>query len=96
MEPVRVWESRDPEIETYDFCHATTDLLDTIAAVGANPNQILGTLGLERSVFSDPAGFIASSTFTRILDEAAGATGDACFGLHFGEHFNLRDWGTLV
>jgi len=75
---------------------ATTGLLDTIAAAGANPDQILGSLGLERSVFSNPDGFIASSAFTRILEEAARATGDDCFGLHFGEHFNPRDWGTLV
>jgi AraC-like DNA-binding protein len=75
---------------------ATTGLLDTIAAAGANPEQILGMLGLERSVFANPDGFIASSTFARILEEAARATGDECFGLHFGEPFNPRDIGALV
>ena len=75
---------------------ATTGLLDTIAAAGANPDQILGMLGLERSVFADPDGFIASSVFARILEEAAQATGDECFGLHFGEHFDPRDVGALV
>ena len=36
--------------------NATTGLLDTIAAAGANPDQILSTLGLERSVLANPDG----------------------------------------
>jgi AraC-like DNA-binding protein len=75
---------------------ATTGLLDTIAGAGANPDQILGMLGLERSDFANHDGFIASSAYTRILEEAARATGDECFGLHFGEHFDPRDIGALV
>jgi AraC-like DNA-binding protein len=51
---------------------------------------------LERSVFSDPEGFIAASVFARLLEEAARATGDDCFGLHFGEHYNPKNIGPLV
>jgi AraC-like DNA-binding protein len=75
---------------------AMTGLLDAIAAAGADPNQILRTLGLERSAFENSEGFIASSIFARILEEAARATADDCFGLHFGEHFNPKDIGALV
>ena len=75
---------------------AMTGLLETIAAAGGNPDQILRPLGLERSTFRNSEGFIASSIFARILDEAARATGDECFGLHFGEHFNPKDIGALA
>lgn len=75
---------------------AMTGLVEAIAAAGGNPDQILRTLGLERSAFKNPEGFIASSIFARILDEAARATGDECFGLHFGEHFNPKDIGPLA
>ena len=75
---------------------AMTGLVEAIAAAGGNPDQILCTLGLERSAFKNPEGFIASSIFARILDEAARATGDECFGLHFGEHFNPKDIGPLA
>jgi AraC-like DNA-binding protein len=73
-----------------------TGLVEAIAAAGGNPDQILSTVGLERSAFGNSEGFIASSIFARILDEAARATGDECFGLHFGEHFNPKDIGPLA
>ena len=41
--------------------NATTGLLDTIAAAGANPDQILSTLGLERSVLANPDGCLRGS-----------------------------------
>ena len=75
---------------------AATGLLDAVAAAGGNPDQLLSTLGLKRSIFAKPDGFIASSSFTRILEEAARATGDDCFGLHLGESFDPRDLGTLA
>ena len=34
--------------------------------------------------------------FARILEEAARATGDDCFGLHFGERFNPKNIGPLA
>jgi AraC-like DNA-binding protein len=75
---------------------ATTGLLDTIAASGANADEILRTVGLKRSVLANPDGRIACSTFARVLEEAARATADDCFGLHFGEHFDPKDIGALV
>jgi len=75
---------------------ATTGLLQAIAAAGGNSDHILRVLGLERSAFRNSEGFIASSIFAHILEEAARATADNCFGLHFGEHFNPKDIGALA
>ena len=75
---------------------ATTGLLETITSTGADPDQILSSLGLDRAVLENPEGFIPSSTFARLLEEAARATGDPYFGLHFGERFNLKDIGPLT
>ena len=74
---------------------ATTGLLEAIAAAGANLDQILHMFGLERSAFTNSEGFIASSMFARILEEAARKTADECFGLHFGEHYNPKNIGPL-
>src|SRR6185369_6125199 len=75
---------------------AATGLLDSIAAAGGTPHRVLRALGLDRSVIANPDGYIASSTFARLLEAAARETADDCFGLHFGEHFNPRDIGALV
>src|SRR5262249_30106029 len=75
---------------------ATTGLLETITSTAADPDQVLSALGLNRAVLANPEGFIPCSTFARLLEEAARATGDACFGLHFGERFNLKNIGPLA
>ncbi len=75
---------------------AATGLLEAIKAAGGNPDQILTTLGLDRAVFSRAEGSIACSVFARVLEEAARATADPCFGLHFGERFNPKNNGPLV
>jgi AraC-like DNA-binding protein len=75
---------------------ATTGLLEAIGRAGADPDQVLRALGLDRAVLSNAEGFIPCSTFARLLEEAARATGDPCFGLHFGERFNLKNIGPLT
>jgi AraC-like DNA-binding protein len=75
---------------------ATTGLLEAIGSAGANPDQVLRALDLDRAVLSNAEGFIPCSTFARLLEEAARATGDPCFGLHFGERFNLKNIGPLT
>ena len=75
---------------------AATGLLDAIAAAGGTPDRVLSKLGLERSIFANPDGFIASTTFARLLEVSAEETGDECFGLHFGERLDPRDVGALV
>jgi AraC-like DNA-binding protein len=73
-----------------------TGLRDAIADAGANPDHILRAAGVKDSVLANPDAFIATSAFSRLLEEAAQATGDECFGLHFGERFDPRDIGALA
>jgi AraC-like DNA-binding protein len=75
---------------------AATGLLEAIAAKGGDPDPILRKFGLERSTLSDPEGFIPSSVFAGVLEEAAQATADDCFGLHLGENYNPRNIGPLA
>ena len=75
---------------------AATGLLDSVAAAGGNPDDLLRSMALRRSTFENAEGVIPSATFTRILNEAARITGDEAFGLHFAERFDTRDAGTLA
>jgi AraC-like DNA-binding protein len=75
---------------------AANGLLEVIHAAGADPNQVLQSVALDCSFLSDTEKFIPCSVFARILEEAARLTGDHCFGLHFGEHFNPKNIGALV
>jgi AraC-like DNA-binding protein len=75
---------------------ATTGLLEAIGSAGANPDQVLRAVPLDRAVLSKADGFIPCSLFARLLEEAARATGDPCFGLHFGERFNVKNIGPLT
>ncbi|HEY6365093.1 MAG TPA: AraC family transcriptional regulator ligand-binding domain-containing protein [Candidatus Binatia bacterium] len=75
---------------------ATTGLLEAIAARGGDPDPILRKFGIDRSAFSEPEGFIPSSIFAGVLEEAAQVTADDCFGLHLGENYNPRNIGPLV
>jgi AraC-like DNA-binding protein len=75
---------------------AATGLIETIEAAGGTVDRILRSVGLVRSIFSDAERFLASSDFAQILEEAARATGDDCFGLHFGERYNPKNIGPLI
>jgi AraC-like DNA-binding protein len=75
---------------------ATSGLLEAIGNAGADPDQVLRALEVDRAVLSNAEGFIPCSTFARLLEEAARATGDPCFGLHFGERFNVKNIGALA
>jgi AraC-like DNA-binding protein len=75
---------------------AMSGLLEAISAAGANPDQVLRTFELDPSVLANAEGFIPCAVFAQILEEAARATGDDCFGLHFGERFNPKNIGPLV
>jgi len=75
---------------------AAAGLLEAIEAAGANPDDVLGTIAVDRAVFSNPDNFIKVSTFARILEEAARLGSDPCFGLHFAESYNPKNIGPLV
>jgi AraC-like DNA-binding protein len=75
---------------------AATGLVDAIEAAGCPPDRLLRPLGLTRSTLADPHGFIPSSDFAQLLEDAARATGDESFGLHFGERFHPKNIGLLM
>jgi AraC-like DNA-binding protein len=75
---------------------AATGLLEAIQAAGGNPEQVVRSVGLSPATISKSDGFIPCAQFARLLDEAARATGDDCFGLHFGERFNPKNVGPLA
>src|SRR5262245_56789927 len=75
---------------------ATIGLTEAIAAAGARPEPILRAVGLDLPDIADAHGYIPCSAFTRLLEEAARATDDACFGLHFGERFRPKNVGPLA
>jgi AraC-like DNA-binding protein len=75
---------------------AMTGLLDAIEAAGGNLDAILPTCGLHRAVFTDTEAFIETALYGRLLSEVAQQTGDDCFGLHFGEHYNPKNIGPLI
>src|SRR5262245_22685732 len=75
---------------------ATTGLIGAISTGGGDPDQVLRSCGLSRRDVSNPQGFVAYSIFARLLETAAQATSDACFGLHFGEHYNPKNAGPVT
>ena len=75
---------------------ATTGLVEAISAAGADADEILRAVGLKRSALANADGFIPSAAFALALEEAARATGDEFFGLHFGERFDPKDLGALT
>src|SRR5512145_1123678 len=75
---------------------AATGLIETIESAGQDATKILSSLGLDRRTVADPNGFIPTADFARVLEEAARATGDDCFGLHFGEHYHPKNLGPVM
>ena len=74
----------------------TKGLVEAIAGKGGSPGPILREFGLEHSNLTDPEGFIPTAKLAQLLEEAARATGDDFFGLHFGEGFNPKNIGPVV
>ena len=75
---------------------AATGLADAIEAGGAGVERVLRAFHLERERLVNPHGFMPTADFAALLEEAAAATGDDCFGLHFGARFDSRDIGPLA
>jgi AraC-like DNA-binding protein len=74
----------------------TKGLVEAIAGRGGSPEPILREFGLEHSNLTDPEGFIPTAKLAQLLEEAARATGDDFFGLHFGEGFNPKNIGPVI
>ena len=74
----------------------TTGLIDAITAAGGDPGQVQRSIKFDFAALSDAEGFIACADFSRLLEEIARATGDDCFGLHFGARSNPKHSGPLI
>jgi AraC-like DNA-binding protein len=72
-----------------------TGLLEAIRAAGADPDEILKKAGVNRAALDRADGFIECSSFARLLESAAAATGDQAFGLHFGARANPKNTDAL-
>jgi AraC-like DNA-binding protein len=75
---------------------AATGLLEAIEATGTKADRVFRALNVSPSLLTNRDGYIPCELFARLLEEAARATGDDCFGLHFGERFNPKDIGALA
>jgi AraC-like DNA-binding protein len=75
---------------------AAAGLTGAIRASGGDPARIARTVALDPALFTRLDGSIPCSDFARLLDEAARATGDDCFGLHFGERYQPKQIGALA
>lgn len=73
----------------------TRGLTEAIAAAGAQPAKLLANLGLDARTLSQEESYLACADFARLLEEAATATGDEAFGLHFGARSNPKEAGPL-
>ena len=73
-----------------------TGLVEAIRAAGGDEQKILETLNLDPALLIQREGFLVCADFARLLEEAARATGDPCFGLHFGAKRNPKELGPLV
>ena len=74
----------------------TKGLVEAIAGQGGSPGPILREFGLEHSNLTDPEGFISAVKLAQLMEEAARATSDDFFGLHFGESFNPKNIGPVI
>jgi AraC-like DNA-binding protein len=75
---------------------AAAGLPGAIRAAGGDPDRVARAVALDPALFARLEGSIPCSDFARLLDEAARATGDDCFGLHFGERYQPKQIGALV
>ena len=72
----------------------TAGLFDAVAI--ADVAAVKRSLTLDFDALANAEGFIACADFARLLEELAQATGDASFGLHFGERSNPKNIGPLI
>jgi AraC-like DNA-binding protein len=75
---------------------AATGIVEAIESGGGDADGVLRHFGLDRRRLANPQGFIPSEDFARLLESAAAATGNDCFGLRFGARFNPKDIGPLA
>jgi AraC-like DNA-binding protein len=67
-------------------------LLALLEEKGVKSDALLETHGLTRPVVEQSDIFIAAARMYTLFEGIAEASGDACFGVHAGERFDLENW----
>ncbi|HEX6738465.1 MAG TPA: AraC family transcriptional regulator ligand-binding domain-containing protein, partial [Vicinamibacteria bacterium] len=70
-------------------------VLEAVAARGGSAARVLRAAGLRSEDLADPDRFLDLERIVQLQDAAAREAGDACFGLHLGEGFDLGALGAL-
>jgi len=64
--------------------------------LGVDADALLMRNGLVRETVCDANVFVPAIVIHRFLEDAAGATGEPCFGVQVGERLDLAGWGPFV
>jgi AraC-like DNA-binding protein len=73
-----------------------TGIIEAITAAGGDAEKVLQAVHIKPALLADREGFLACVDFARLLQEAARATGDSHFALHFAERSNPKEFGPLL
>src|SRR5262249_51186287 len=74
---------------------AATGIADHVARHGGDLDTICGRAGIDPAALGQPTVSLDLSAFCSLFEEAARQTGDANFGLWFGNRFKPRDLGLI-
>lgn len=74
---------------------AATGIADHVARLGGDVDTICGRAGIDPAALGQPTVSLDLSAYCSLFEEAARQTGDANFGLWFGNRFKPRDLGLI-
>jgi AraC-like DNA-binding protein len=74
---------------------AANGVVDAIAALGADPDRVLGAAAIRAAELADPMRELTLARYCALFEAAARQTRDDNFGLHFGHGFTPRQLGPI-
>lgn len=74
---------------------AANGVVDAIAALGADPDRVLGAASLRADDLQDPMRDLTLAKYCGLFEAAAQQTRDGNFGLHFGHGFKPQQLGAI-
>src|SRR5260370_830910 len=83
-----------PEITTIQ-ARAVTKVIDAVAKVGVETQELLNAVQLDGSLLTNPEDRIPYIKYVALYEEAARLTGDDAFGLHLGETVSLSMYDVI-
>lgn len=80
-------------------CHvlaaAASGVTEFIRAAGADPDRVLGGAGFDPRDLEDPRATVPLARYVAMMERAARLSGDAHFGLRFGQQFQPEELGLI-